>query len=327
MRKPTYLSPTSMSKWNKDPNDYYLKYLSDVEAPKDIQTRAMAVGSAFDAYVKSFLYEHLFGSPSAPGNDPAFGRDAIFEAQVQKHNWDFARIAGEHCLNSYRYLGALDALMIMLGRSKGKPQFELDIRGPVSHGKNGVVRTVPFRVKPDLLMTNEHGAKVVLDWKVNGYCSMAGVSPSPGFVRGRRSGKLVWTHDDAILATFKNIDISTRGLEETNEEWAAQVAVGAWVGGNPVGSDFVGIIHQLACRPSNDINKPLITIAEHAGFVTPEHQEKIHGAAVAMWEAINSEHVFRHVSLEDSKALCDLLDQRKETLAEGHQILNPALDD
>lgn len=349
MREPTYLSPTSMSKWAEDPNAYYLKYLSDNPIPQEPQTQAMSVGSAFDAFVKSHLYEALFGSPSAPGNDARFAHEAIFEDQVDPHNRDWARKAGEHCFTMYRTLGALDGLMMDLGRSNGTPKFEMDVRGPVTLGKNGVVQSVPFRVKPDLHYVNEHGAFVILDWKVNGYCSASGRSPTQGFVRARRPGKMPWTHDDCTLSTEKGLFINIKkGLEMYDHEWARQCSVGAWVCGAPVGTNFICVIHQLACAPVAG-GAPKITVAEHAGHVTPAYQEFIHQEAAKMWSAIVDQvhqpgctglvnpvtsekmacacprHVFRNLNLQDSIALCELLDKRKES-ASRSRFVNPALD-
>lgn len=326
MRRPEYLSPSSMSKWALDPNAYYLRYLSDNRLPEEPQNQAMSVGSAFDAYVKSFLYERLFGKPSAPGNDPAFERERIFEDQVQAHNRTFAAQAGEHLFNSYRRLGCLDDLMLSLGRTKGKPRFEMDIRGVATHSHEGTVRKVPFRVKPDLCYVNEHDAVVVLDWKVNGYLSQ-GVSPTPGFVRARRDGKLPWAHEACKLSTYRGLEVNVaKGLEGYNEEWARQVAIGGWMFGCDVGSQFIVVVHQLTCRPG--IGKPNVTVAEHVGFVSPGYQEMLFKVAVEMWDAISSDHVFRHLSKEDSLAMCQLLDQRKETLAAGPRgFVAPALDD
>lgn len=358
MKSPTYLSPTSMSKWAENPQGYYLRYLSDVAQPEEPQTQAMSVGSAFDAYVKSHLYEALFGSPSATGNDPRFTRQAIFEEQVDPHNRDFAKEAGEHCFTWYRLLGALDGLMIDLGKANGKPKFEMDVRGQVSYGRFNEVsgakdaaRSVPFRVKPDLHYVNEHGAFVILDWKVNGYLSASGRSPTKGFVRARRQGKMPWTHDEAKFGTHKGLLINVaKGLEGYDPEWARQCAVGAWVCGSGVGSDFVAVIHQLACRAGKP--KPAITVAEHAGHVSPAYQELIHEEAVKMWAAISEQvhqpgctgfinpttnqripcecpkHVFRQLSLGDSVALCKNLDQKHEVATMSHnQFIGPALDD
>lgn len=343
MREPTYLSPTSMSKWAEAPQEYYKRYLSDVSDEKEPQTQPMSVGSAFDAFVKSTLYEGLFGSPSAPGNDPRFARDAIFEDQVAPHNRDWARVAGEWCLSQYRQLGALDGLLVDLGRSKGPPKFEMDVRGSVSYGRDGIIRSVPFRVKPDLHFVNEHGAFVILDWKVNGYCSASGQSPTKGFVRARRRGKMPWVHDDCVQGTHKGISINKLTLEKFNAEWATQCSVGAWVCGMEVGGEFIAIIHQLACSPQAG-SQPKVTVAEHAGIVSPAFQEVVHEGAVKMWAAISEcvhrdgctnlvaggctcgapRHVFRHMTLDESIKTCAILDKRHE-ITRG--LLSPALED
>src|SRR6185295_1201756 len=180
---------------------------------------------------------------------------------------DFARKAGEHCFSTYRLLGALDGLMIDLGKSKGPPKFEMDMRGTVSFGRGATVRNIPFRVKPDLHYVNEHGAFVILDWKVNGYLSASGVSPTKGFVRARRSGKLPWSHDECTFATHKGLLINQKTLDRFDPGWAVQCMIGAIVCGAPVGGDFVAVVHQLACRQGR------LTVAEHAGHVSTEFQD------------------------------------------------------
>jgi hypothetical protein len=238
----------------------------------------------------------------------------------------------------YRLLGALDGLMIDLGRSKGPPKFEMDVRGKISHGRNSVVNEVPFRVKPDLHFINEHGAFVILDWKVNGYCSPSGRSPTPGFVKARRQGKLHWTHDDCTLGTHKGLIVNTKkSLELYDSEWARQCSIGAWVCGAPVISNFVSIIHQLACLKSTG-SGPRITVAEHAGFVSPDYQDSLHAEAYKMWSAIHDRihvagcnqascncprHIFRSIPLEDSIALCKILDKGTG----GRSSISPALEE
>ncbi len=320
---PQYLSPTSMTKWQEDPAKYYLQYLSDNPLPKEPQTLPMAVGSAFDAYVKSFLYEHLFGDPGKAGNDARFGREAIFEAQVEPALRTEAHIAGDHCLGAYRRSGALDALMAMLGKTVGRPRFEMDVRGVVSAGRVGEVRGVPFRVKPDLFFVNEQDAHVILDWKVNGYCSKSGVSPMKGYVR-LRNEKRGGAHDEARPEYYKGILVNVaKGLEAYSEEWARQCSVGSWMCGEEVGAKFIAVIHQLACKPGVP---PRVWVAEHSGFVTEAYQQQIHKEAAVLWETIHSKHVFRNMTEEESIARCALLDQRREALEEDDgEILVPNL--
>lgn len=323
MRMPQYLSPTSMTKWAEDPAKYYLQYLSDHPLPKEPQSLPMAVGSAFDAYVKSFLHEHLFGK----GADSRFEFDAIFEAQVEPQHRDETKKAGDHCLGYYRRSGALAGLMTMLGKTVGKPRFEMDVRGVVSAGRVGEVKGVPFRVKPDLFFVNEQDAHVILDWKVNGYCSPSGKSPMKGYVKLRADTKRDSSHAEAKLGYHKGVLINeANGLEAYSEEWARQCSVGSWMCGEEVGAKFIAVIHQLVCKPGAISMAPRIWIAEHSSFVSKAYQDQIHREAVALWETIHSKHVFRNMSEEESIARCALLDQRRESMEEDDddEILVPA---
>ena len=56
MRKPEYLSPTSISLHEKDVDEFYSRYLADNKMPRMAQTQPMAIGSAFDAFCKSYLH-------------------------------------------------------------------------------------------------------------------------------------------------------------------------------------------------------------------------------------------------------------------------------
>ena len=90
MRHPTYLSPTSISLFYTDLREYYLQYLCDNRPERMPQTAPMAAGSAFDAYVKSYIYENLIGK------DPKFELSTLFEAQVESQHRDQMRILGEY---------------------------------------------------------------------------------------------------------------------------------------------------------------------------------------------------------------------------------------
>ena len=60
MRMPEYLSPTSLNVWKRDQEQFYLQYLAEKRPPREPQTQPMAVGAAFDAYVKSYLYNRYY---------------------------------------------------------------------------------------------------------------------------------------------------------------------------------------------------------------------------------------------------------------------------
>lgn len=308
MRKREYLSPTQLELFSQDPSDYYLRYLSDHSPEKEPQTKPMAVGSAFDAIVKSYLMKKLF-----PDEDhPEFKLETIFDAQVEEQNRKQALIDGTHCFEEYKRLGSLDQLVLNLGKSAGRPRFEMDVKATISR-RASTIGGVPFNGKPDCFYTSEEGQHVILDWKCNGYYSKSGVSPMKGYVWIREDGKFPTTYGDRI-EFHKGIGINVaRKFEELNESWARQLCIYSWLCGEEVGAEFVAQVHQLVCRPGNP--KPRIRIAEHSMFISREFQEKVFRDAEQLWALVNTDHFFRHLSKEDSIERCKVLDERSAQLA------------
>src|SRR4051794_32262646 len=101
MRSVEYLSPSSIGVFDKSVDEFYMRYLADERPPRDPQTPAMAVGSSFDAFVKSYYHEKLFGV----GNDPKYGFDALFAAQVEPQCRDLALGHGRYVFEQYRQAG------------------------------------------------------------------------------------------------------------------------------------------------------------------------------------------------------------------------------
>src|SRR5690348_832596 len=126
MRQPRYLSPSALKTFEKSPVEYYLRYLSDQKPPNFPQTQPMAIGSAFDAYVKNFLHERLIGK------DPKYELDTLLEMQVESHNRDWSRLHGLHVFTEYKNSGALADLMLELKGSIGNPRFEFEVQANVA---------------------------------------------------------------------------------------------------------------------------------------------------------------------------------------------------
>jgi hypothetical protein len=133
----------------------------------------MSVSGSFDAYVKAALHERLFGK----GADPQFEFNTIFEKQVEPQNRDFALEAGKYIMACYVMTGAFEELLAMLEKSKETPRFEFEVHGDIMG--------VPFVGKPDCRFVHECGPHVILDWKVKGFCSKYGASPSKNYRLGR----------------------------------------------------------------------------------------------------------------------------------------------
>lgn len=315
MRKPEYLSPTSIRTYFENPEEFYIRYLADTKVPRFPQTRPMSIGSSFDAFVKSYMHEAIFGK----GYDLRFDKTTLFEAQVEPHNRDWALQHGEHAFNEYKRLGSLADLMIELNQAVGKPRFELEIRGVVEGKREGDVKTIeglPILGKPDVFYINKEGHSVILDWKVNGWCSRSPVSPMKGYVKIRGDAKKSGHHKDCHLQNFQGVLINAAMyLEDGDEDWAAQLATYGWLCGEEVGSQFVTAIDQFACGPSGDLY-PKIRIAEHRLRVSPQFQHKVHSDYLTVSRVVQTGNLYPELSDEENKSKREMLDEKAKLLVE-----------
>jgi hypothetical protein len=304
MRKPEYVSPTSLALWRKSPEEFYIRYLCETRLPREKQTGPMAVGSAFDAYVKSHLYQTLVGK-----GDPKYEFTTLFETQVEPHNRDVALIDGKHVFEAYKSYGPLADLLKEMQDCLSEPKFEIEIKGTISH--NG--REVSFLGRPDVFFMNKEGGHISIDWKVNGYYSKYGQSPMKGYVRIFPG---LHGHIDCIPGYHHGMKINKLyTLDMLNEDWAAQLSIYSWLCGVDVGSDFIAGIDQISCNRAKAKNSiPDLRISQHRTLIDPDYQRKLFESSADVWETITSDHIFRDLSYEDSKARCQLLDARVKML-------------
>lgn len=312
MKKMDYLSPSSINTYYKNPKEFYLKYLSDCSPPRIPQTRAMAVGSSFDAYVKSYLHEGLFGK----NKDLKYDLQSLFEAQVESHNRDWAFEAGKYAFDCYKSVGALTDLMLELTKAVSTPRFEIEIKGVVEGYREGVTKDIGGVVllgKPDVFFINSCGCPVILDFKVNGFCGNYRVSPLRGYIKLRSPRtKRQSQHKNCNPVMFKGTVINGGTyLEYLNKEWAIQLSVYAWLAGNTVGQEFIAAIDQIVCNGTvlNTEGYPEIEIAEHRLKVKPDYQYLIFSQIQYLWELINSNHFFREMTEQESIEYCKMLDR------------------
>lgn len=299
MRQIQYLSPSSISIYNRSKEEFYITYLADVKAPRLPQNVFMAIGSAFDAYVKSFLHQHLFGKD----NDPKFALLTLFEAQVEIQNRDKAFEHGKYCFEQYKKSGALADLMLELEASKSRPMFEFEVRGDIG----GVI----LLGKPDLFFINRHDNKMLLDFKVNNFYGKSVISPMRGYIKYRPYGG---AHKDCYIAAHNGTMINmSQYLDETRKEWAEQLSIYGWLLGCEVGEQFIVAIDQIIGLPAGDL--PEIRVAEHRLRIRKEFQEAFHLSVKRIWEIVHSDHYYREMSKEESQARCQQLETRANTLA------------
>jgi len=313
MRKIKAVSPTSLHLWETDREAFFKKYLADIKPTPIPQTEAMAVGSAFDAYVKAWMYEKLFGN----NGDGEYSLVHLLETQVDKDVLPFATEAGLHCFDCYWKSGLAQDLLKDMEGSREDPRFEFTLTGTIGG--------IPLIGKPDMWYFK--GCDVVLDWKVMGYCSKHAQSPKKFYktcrdtwseteakpTRGFKDG-VVKAHKAYEEMEYCGHKIGSHWLEDTDKRWADQISIYSWMLGLDVGEEnVVTCIDQLACKPSD--GRPLIRVAQHRCRISAFWQHSLMGRLQDMWDTLGSGHIFDDLSREDSDAQCEVMNmpQPEET--------------
>ena len=284
-----FLSPTSISLFQYDIVAFIRKYV--FREPREGQTQPMAAGSAFDAFIKSCLYERLIGK------NAKFEREAIFEAQVDPENRDWAWKAGNHIFGEYEAQGCVQDLLVEMEGRIGDPKFEFRIEENIDG--------VPLLGLPDVYFTSREASRVLYDWKVNGYCAPRNTSPAKGYIRLRPGHKV---HRDCVPLLWRGTQINAATyLEEVNKSWADQLSIYSWLMGESVGSKSVVFGIDQICGP-----KEKLRFASHRLRVTPEHQIQLFELIKQIWAQITEDHYFLDLSVEESRARVSRMKSREK---------------
>ncbi len=334
-RRPTALSYSSLSLYLKDADEFFIRYLAGSKAPRLPQENYMSIGSAGDARIKSSLYTAIFGE----GHDDRFSFTTLFEDSVEPHNRDWALIESQYVFDCYKYSGAYDDLLNLLLQSVEPPQFESTVTGTI----NGV----PFTGKPDcrfMLKLSDALLRIILDWKVKGYCSKNGASPSKGYALCRDGydfrvgaqnktkkfpdGKPSDSHNEShklyLAYGHRGLTINDAYMETCNDEYADQVSCYGWLLGETPGDENVVVaIDEIVSKFMGEGQRPLLRIANHRARVSRNHQVELVEKITRCWDAITTGHIFRDMSRADSDAHCEVLD----SMAVGLQTDGSAAED
>lgn len=273
----------------------------------DPQSQPMAIGSAFDAYMKAHCIRELRGVDMFT---------ELFEMSVEKQNRDWALKEGKYLfdLASSDKYGVTQGLMHNLKLSPTEPRFEFELRG--------TLRDVPFLGKPDVFYSTPDALPVILDFKVNGYCAKTQTSCMAGYMMRRPDGKI---HKDVVYGHYGVTPFNKMApLDEMNDDWAGQLSVYAWLCGVEPGNDFLCKIMQVCGNPKLFTPKGMqreVEMADHTSMVSSDFQIKYLEIAVDIWDRVTNGHFFRDLPLADSNAKCDMID-RNATLDPAQMLLD-----
>lgn len=260
---PKYISPSAVKVYERDKEEFYLRYIAKNRPPRPQQTQPMSIGSSFDAYVKTYLMERL-------GHKQSF--EDLFEAQVEPHNRDWAREHGKYVFDFYKSQGGCTRLLGILENAI-EINFESKVQGEV----NGI----PILGIPDLCFITKEGIPFIHDWKVNGYCSKSNTSPNKGYILMNPGGKI---HKDADIFYEYGIAMSCTYMEELSRDWAIQEAMYLWVLGNKPGTQMFASIDQIVNKggPNGDLR-----LAHFISEIGTKFQRELIGLIGEIWEYAN----------------------------------------
>lgn len=320
MRIPRTLSYSALTTFESDAEEYFIRYLAENRASRMPQDQPASVGSAFDAYAKSSLHEALYGK----GVDAQYELDALFTAQVEEHNRDWARVEGKYVFDCYRHSGAYDTLLALLQKSIEPPRFEFTVEADILG--------VPFLGKPDCRFVLPGPVSVVHDWKVNGYCGKASVSPTKGYMMcsdGEVAMKLnkktsqyepsptksdKQAHKQFVAVDCHGFKIDAGYMEDINEGWADQLSLYGWALGEKISDEKVVLsVHQIVAKAMPD-RRPQLRVAEYRCRVRNSYQALLAKRLVNCWQAVLSGHVLQDMSREMNDARIRMLEQESTAL-------------
>jgi len=242
-----YLSPTSYQCLMGDADEFVRKYVLGHREP---QNKAMAAGSAFDAFVKWRIIEDLRLETEWSGVRE------LFEDQVAENLRDWGWEVGASLMERYDSFGAYPRLRRMLEKADSIS---------VESTTRATVSGVPILGKPDIWFWSD-GVLVIFDWKVNGYMSRHSISPKPGYQLILPKGT---PHRNYFGEYVCGSDIEANAvgrLDEIYEPWAIQLMMYVWTL-NDGGGDCVVIgIDQLVFNKDGKMRVAMHRNTVNEGF-------------------------------------------------------------
>ena len=308
-----YLSPSSIAAWENLEN-FVKWYMVYPPLPRAEQSNAMALGSSFDAFVKNELSRCIYGGGSVKLGE-TYHLETLFKKQVNNpDDQSWAWEEGGYLFLKYKDHGAFDDLLIDM---EGCTEliFEESILKNITMPDGTVV---PIKGIPDCSYRHRNGKLVILDWKCNNFRSSRKISPQKNYIIERPDGR---SHNNVTPRDIDGIFMQDEYcFSDTNDKWAAQLAIYGWLRGQEIGSSFIGQIDQILCEPGE--TKPESRSVTYRSFITPEYQFMLADRITKIWKTIQSGHIFLNLSREESDAKMVALSRYNEMANSGNPIMD-----
>lgn len=300
-----YLSPTSLSVFEEAIDKFVLYYVVGCVRPPQI--RVMAVGSAFDAYVKGALARDLFGEHNV--DIEMFKSNLEMEFQTDEYH-----VIGSTLLKRYQDCGAYAHLRKKL-ESAEQVCCEASCSKTIVH--NGV--HIPLYGKPDLYyyIVDPIWGRIgkLLDWKVSGFNTKA--TPGAGYIRLYEKNRDTGAHKDTITLTKYGCEYGVGA--PLKPAWSDQLHIYSWLIDDPTTTEpipWVLGIDQLAL--ANDggkfttLEKQTMRVASYR--ILRQDRIDLRDRLAKAWQAVLTGHYYQHLSKEENDSRIAMLSDADATL-------------
>lgn len=270
-----YLSPSSFLEWKHCPEKFWIKRISGHRV-RGTQGIPAAMGSAFDVYIKRYL-AHKLGLQNRPDLllDNLLASIEIDDSSLR----DEVLAAGHNIAE--RYI-ALD----FANRILKEGLIDVNISRYSNFG------SLAIHGKPDAILQTDD-LLVPMDWKIRGYKSKHGYSPTPGY-------KVYVTNDGNTKLPHTKAGTP---LEELNYDWAVQVCMYTWMLNNIIiaDRDLPVAIDEISFGSNNVVFTQIRTI------VTKEFSNTLLRELLQCWNECNNppDTVYEDRKCNKYNMLCD----------------------
>jgi hypothetical protein len=291
LKIPKTLSVSSLSMFEKQPYTFYLTRMDENPIPKEPQGLAAGMGSAFDAFIKVFLTEKIESLDLKEINKRILSGVYNEDEKVRLEKVNPNLISFEAGVEEQNRALVMNSALVLadkyLKSSFGQGTEWVDLEKHIHFMlQPRVDLAIPLFMRLDAVVNLKDYKNIPLDWKVKGFGSLTGASPTPGYCSGfKENGELLPPH-----ALWEK-DISMDAIDIT---WASQLCTYGWGLGHPLGSPFKGIIDCLVYRPTG------WRFFRYEGWLTEEFQRSLILRFSNCWEKLKSgEFVHSLVKIRD----------------------------
>jgi hypothetical protein len=257
-----HLSPSAIGNAKNQPNTFYLNRLVLDALPREPQSLAAGVGTAFDILIKRHLIndKNIYCPIEMEEIEASLQNEEIREEAFK---------AAEELMKMYR-----NSRLVALTKW-------VQIEGVFAQEYTFNGRCIPLICKLDAVVYDkEYGFDVPLDWKCSGYTSEKGVSPKPKF-KDKFDGK-TWVGPHKDYTTNMHVT-------ELPADWARQFTLYGMclnkLNHRPDWTEFPVHVHHPIFNGTG--KKPMVAV--YRAIVTSDFQREIWEEVCQIWDSIKED--------------------------------------